>query len=59
MDFPYVVYWVSSVVQNRQDIENGFLSLLRGSKMKCFLSKIWHLKFSFLSFAVLPKKSKK
>ena len=31
--------------------KNGFLPLLRESKMKRFQSKIWHLKFSFSSFA--------
>ena len=37
---------------NRQDIEKKkrFLPLQRESKMKRLSSKVWHLKFSFLSF---------
>ena len=52
MDFPYVVYWVNSMAQTRQDIEKPSLPLLRESKMKRFLSNVWHLKFSF--FFPLP-----
>ena len=32
-------------------LKNGFLLLLRESKMKPFQSKIWYSKFSFSSFA--------
>ena len=34
--FPYVVYWVSSVAQTRQDIEKRFSVPLKGVKIKCF-----------------------
>ena len=48
---PYVDYWLCSLAQTRKDIEKRFLPLLRESEMKRFQSKIWHLKFSFSSFA--------
>ena len=35
--FPYVVYWVSSVAQTRQDIENRFSASLKGVKNEAFL----------------------
>ena len=52
MFFPHMLI-IGSVLWRKPDkiLKNGFLPLLRESKMKRFQSKIWHLKFSFSSFA--------
>ena len=44
---------IGSVLWCKPDkkLKNGFLPLLRESKMKRFQSKIWHLKYLFSSFA--------
>ena len=34
--FPYVVYWVSTVAQTRQDIEKRFSASLKGVKNEAF-----------------------
>ena len=47
----YVLYWVSSVAQTRQDIEKRVSASLKEIENKVFLSKIWHLNFLYLSFA--------
>ena len=47
------MWYIGSVLWRKPDklLKNGFLHRLRELKMKRFLSKIWHLKFSFLSFS--------
>ena len=54
-----MVYWVSSVVQTRQDIEKRFSVSFKGVENEAFLIKIWNLKFSFLSFAKIAIFAKK
>ena len=39
------------MAQTRQDIEKRFSASFRGIKNEVFPVKIWHLKFSFSSFA--------
>ena len=52
MFFPHMLI-IGSVLWHKPDklLKNGFLPFLMESKMKRFQSKIWHLKFSFSSFA--------
>ena len=59
--FPYVVHWVSSVVQTRQDIEKRFSASYKGAENKAFSIKNLVFKMfvlSFEKFAIFAKKIK-
>ena len=62
MFFPYILIHGSVLCRKPEKIsKNGFLPILRESKMKRFQSIICHLKFSFSSFekiAIFAKISK-
>ena len=49
--FPYKVYLVRPLAEIRQYFEKWFSVSRKGSKMKHFPFKFWHLKFSFLLFS--------
>ena len=54
-----MVYLVRPLAEIRQDLKNGFRSIRRGSKIKHFPFKFWHLKFSFLFSKVIFSKFSK